>query len=297
MAKHTKQVVIAYDSDEAGQNATKKAIRMLTDVGLEVKVLNMEGAKDPDEYIKKFGKEKFGRLLDVSKSGFDFKLDATLGKYDVSIAEDKIKASSEICSYIAEIYSSVEREVYIAAAAKRLGVTDAVLKNDVDMARKKKIKEYNAQVSRQVRNEAMGIGDKINSDGIKNIRARGAEETIIGLLLIFEEYRSMIASGKIELSPSDFFSSFHASALERILLLESNGEFDFSLLGQYFSPEEMGRLEGLMQKRRELSVNGVEVLLQCIETLKKEKNLSNGEDSISDILRVLETKRGKNQKQ
>ena len=292
MAKHTKQVVIAYDSDEAGQNATRKAIRMLTDVGLEVKVLNMEGAKDPDEYIKKFGKEKFARLLDAGKSGFDFKMDAALRKYDLSIAEDKIKASSEICAHIAEIYSSVEREVYVAAAAKRLGVTESVLKNDVEMMRRKKIKEHNALVSRQVRNDAMGIGDKINTDGIKNIRAKGAEEAIIGLLLMFEEYRALVVSGKAELSPTDFFSAFHSRVFEKIVELESAGEYDFSLLGQYFNPDEMGRLEGLVQKRRELSVNGTEVFMQCIDTLKKEKNLSKGEDSISDILRVLETKRG-----
>ena len=80
MAKHTKEVLIAYDSDEAGQNAAKKAIRMLSDVGLEVKVLNMEGAKDPDEYIKKFGRDKFRALLDAGKSGFEFKLDGTLRK-------------------------------------------------------------------------------------------------------------------------------------------------------------------------------------------------------------------------
>lgn len=296
MAKHTKQVVIAYDSDEAGQNATKKAIRILSDVGLEVKVLNMEGAKDPDEYIKKFGRDRFARLLDEGRSGFEFKMDATLHKYDLTVVEDKIKASGEICAHIAEIYSSVEREVYIAAAAKRLGVTESVLKNDVEMLRRKKIKEHNTQVSRQVRNEAMGIGDRINTDGIKNIRARGAEEAIIGLMLMFEEYRALILSGKVELSTTDFFSDFHARVFEKIIELEEAGEYDFSLLGQFFTPDEIGRLEGLIRKRRELSVNGTDVFVQCIETLKKEKSLSAGEDSISDILRVLETKRGANPK-
>ena len=83
---------------------------------------------------------------------------------------------------------------------------------------------------------------------------------------------------------------------EKIITLESAGEYDFSLLGQYFNPDEIGRLEGLIQKRRELSVNGTEVFMQCIETLKKEKSLSFGEDSISDIVRMLEAKRGANTK-
>ncbi len=291
MAKHTKQIVIAYDSDEPGQNATRKAIRMLSEAGLDVRVLHMEGAKDPDEYIKKFGADSFRSLLDAGKTGFEFKLDATLRKYDVNIPDGKIKASKELCEYISEVYSGVEREVYISAAAKRLGISEAGLKNDVESARKKKIYEYNADVSRQARNDAMGIGDRINTDGIKNIKARAAEETIIGLMLLFEEFRSAVVAKKVELERSDFFSEFHAKVFSEICSLEEQGEYDFSLLPQMFSSEEMGRLEGLIQKRRELSENGLCVFVQCVETLKGEKKLS-GDDTIDDILLLLERKRG-----
>lgn len=296
MAKHTKQVIIAYDSDEAGQNATRKAIRLLSEAGLEVRVLHMQGAKDPDEYIKKFGRDSFGALLDAGKTGFEFKLDATLQKYDVSLPDGKIKASREICEYISEVYSGVEREVYISAAARRLGISEEGLKNDVEVARKKKMRQYNADVSRQARNEVMGIGDRINTDGIKNIKARAAEEAIIGLILLYEEYRSAVMSGKVELQRDDFFSDFHGRVFDKICALEESEEYDFSLLGQFFSPDEMGRLEGLMQKRRELSENGLEVLIQCVNTLKSEKKLS-GQDTVDDIRLLLERKRGLNKKE
>ncbi len=292
MAKHTKEVLIAYDSDEAGQNAARKAIRMLSDVGLEVKVLNMEGAKDPDEYIKKFGADNFRALLDAGKSGFDFKLDATLRKYDINIPENKIKASAEICSHISEVYSSVEREVYISVAAQRLSISQDVLKNDVERARTRKMKEYKAGVARQARNDAVGIGDRINTDGIKNVRAKGAEEAIIGLLLIFEEYRSAVVSKKVELNVADFFSEFHAKVFERIVELESGDGYDFSLLPEFFTPDEIGRLEGLMRKRRALSENGLDVFMQCVETLKNEKSMSGeGQSSIDVIQSLLEKKR------
>ena len=295
MAKHTKEVVIAYDSDDAGQNATRKALRILSEVGLETKVLRMEGAKDPDEYIKKFGADAFRTLLDAGRSGFEFKMDAAVKKYDVNLPDEKIKASQEICSQIAEVYSSVEREVYISAAAKRLGVSEAGLKNDVESVRKKKIRDYNAGVSRQARNDAMGIGDRINADGIKDIKARAAEKAIIGLMLIYDEYRAAVMSGKVELEKEDFFSEFYSKVFSHICELESGGEYDFSLLGQFFSPEEIGRLEGLMQKRRELAENGFDVFLQCAEALKKEKKLS-GEDTVDDIRRLLESKRMANKK-
>ena len=292
MAKHTKEVLIAYDSDEAGQNAARKAIRMLSDVGLEVKVLNMEGAKDPDEYIKKFGADNFRALLDAGKSGFDFKLDATLRKYDVNIPENKIKASAEVCSHISEVYSGVEREVYIAQAAKKLGVSEDGLKNDVEIARRKKIKEYKSGISKQARNDAVGIGDRINVDGIKNVRAKSAEEAIIGLLLIYEEYRAAVVSGKIALSRNDFFSEFHAKVLDKVVELERGDGYDFSLLAEFFTTDEIGRLEGLMRKRRELLENGKEVFAQCVETLKSEKSTSGeGQSSIDAIHSLLEKKR------
>ncbi len=292
MAKHTKEVLIAYDSDEAGQNAAKKAIRMLSDVGLEVKVLNMEGAKDPDEYIKKFGRDKFRALLDAGKSGFEFKLDGTLKKFNVSIPEEKIKASAEICSYIASVYSNVEREVYISSAAKRLGIPENVLRNDVEAARRKLIKEYKANESKQARNDAVGIGDRINTDGIKNVRAKGAEEAIIGLLLIFDEYRSAVASGKIVLRREDFFSEFHAKAFDAVIELEKSDGYDFSLLGEIFTPDEIGRLEGLIRKRRELSENGMEVFSGCVETLKTERAKKEAEEgSMADLAELLRQKR------
>ena len=292
MAKHTKQVLIAYDSDEAGQNAARKAIRMLSEVGLEVKVLNMEGAKDPDEYIKKFGKDNFRALLDAGKSGFEFKLDATMRKYDITIPENKIKASAEICEHISEVYSSVEREVYVSLAAKRLGLTESVIKNDVERIRTKKIKAYRASEASKARNDAMGIGDRINTDGIKNIRARGAEEAIIGLMLLYDEHRRAVVSGKVSLDVNDFFSEFHKKVFEKIIMLESGEGFDFSLLGEFFSVDEMGRLQGLSGKRRELTENGIDVFIKCVETLKSEKSTAvEGQSSIDAIQSLLDKKR------
>ena len=167
-----------------------------------------------------------------------------------------------------------------------------VLQNDVESARRKLIREYNAGVSKQARNDAVGIGDRINTEGIKNVRARGAEETIIGLMLIFEEYRRMAASGDAGLGAEDFFSDFHKRAFLAITEMERDESYDFSLLAESFSLDEIGRLEGLIRKRRELTENGVEVFRDCIEVLKREKNASNeGGDAIDGIQRLLAQKR------
>lgn len=294
MAKHTKQVIISYDSDEAGQAATRKAVRMLSEVGLDVRILRMEGAKDPDEYIKKYGADSFRRLLDSSRTGFEFKMETTLQRYSLDIPSDKIKASGELCEYISEVWSEVERDVYISAVAKRLGLPAEGIKNDVERIRRKKIKTYNEKTVQEARLGAMGVGDKINVDGIKNVKAKSAEEAIIGLLLIYDEYRDGVCDGKIALSGEDFFSEFHKRVFDRIIEMQREDRYDFSLLGEYFTPDEMGRLQGLERKRRALTENGKQVFLGCVETLKKEKGLTvtDETDSIDAIRRLLDSKRG-----
>lgn len=295
MAKHTKQVVISYDSDDAGQAATRKAVRMLSEVGLDVRILRMEGAKDPDEYIKKFGADSFRKVLESSCTGFEYKLDTTLRRYNLAVAADKIKASHEMCEYISDISSGVEREVYASAVASRLSLSLEVVKNDIEAIRKKKIREFNAKVSQEARLGAMGVGDRINTDGIKNVKARASEEAIIGLMLLYEEYRDAVVNKKTALAAEDFFSEFHKKVFEKIVELQMENQFDFSMLGQFFSPDEVGRLQGLEQKRRQLTENGTNVFLQCVEALKREKSLSSSDEAngIDEIRRLLESKKVK----
>ena len=296
MAKHTKQVLICYDSDDAGQNATRKAVRMLSEVGLDVKIIRMEGAKDPDEFIKKYGADKFRQVLDSSRTGFEFKLESVLSKYNVALTDDKIKAAEEMRDYISDVYSQVERDVYAAQTAQKIGVSLEGLKNDVEQLRKKKIKNYNAKTAQEARLGAMSVGDKINPDGIKNVKAKSAEEAVIGLLLLREEYRSLVSKGIVELTGEDFVSEFHGKVFDKIVELERADQYDMSLLGEYFSPDEMGRLYGLEQKRRALTENGRELFLDCINTVKSEKRLTLQADGGIDSIRLLLEKKREAQK-
>lgn len=298
MAKYTKQVIISYDSDEAGQIAASRAVAMLSGVGLDVKILKMKDAKDPDEYIKKFGVDSFRRLIGESRTGFEFKMESVIAKYDVTLPENKIKAAGELCDYISEIASSVERDVYSTAVAQRLSLSAESLKNDVARIRRRKVNEQKAKNFNKIKMDAMGIGDRTNPDAAKNIRANSAEEAIIGLLLMYDEYRDGVQKGKYVLEEEDFLSEFHSRVFAKIMELhETAGGFSFSLLGEFFTPDEMGRIHGLEQKRRALTQNGSEVFSECIRSLKDEKRSSDGDSGIDDIQRLLESKRQKMKKQ
>ena len=240
MERYTKSVVIAYDSDEAGQRAADKAFKLLGEVGLDVKILKMTGAKDPDEYIKKFGPERFRRLLDESKTHFDYKFESVLSKFDISIMPEKLKAIANLTDIISNVTSAVEREVYISKVSEKLEVTKESLKFDVDKKIRKTQKETQKNESKKIMLESAGFGDRINPDYAKNVRAASAEESILSIILTYPELMKKVKNGDFELSSDDFFTVFGKKVFEKSLELYQDGlSFDYGLLGSEFTPDEM----------------------------------------------------------
>ena len=295
ISKYTKNVVISYDMDNAGRTAADKAMRLLNEVGVDVKILNMNGAKDPDEYIKKYGPDKFNMLLNKSQTGFEYKLDKTLDKYDISIGEDKIKAANEICDIIAGVYSNVERAVYIASAAERLSLSVDVLTNDVNRKRNALVKQFKSKEGHDAQMSAKHIGDRINPDAAKNVPATNAEEAILGLMMLFDEHRSAVASGKVTLTADDFFTDLGKRVFEAIMELQSSdGGYMQSLLGQNFSPDEMGRIQRMMNNRTTLSSNGADVFEASVKRLLDLKVKEKAADNwMGDIARRQQELRAK----
>lgn len=294
LSKYTKQVILAYDSDEAGQRATHRAMGIFAKVGVDVRVLQMQGAKDPDEFIRKFGADRFRQLVQNSRTGFEFKLQSVLARHDVSIPDEKIKAAEELCAIISRIYSSAEREVYIHAVADRLSLSEESLRKDVENAIRRNLKAGKQQESQKARLSAMGLRDKINPEIAGNVQAAAAEETILGLLLLYGEHRKSVATGQIPLTPDSFATAFYRNVFTVIMTLEeSDGGFEFSLLGEYFTAEEMGRLARLEQARRALSENGTSVLRAAVDTLKraKEQRAAKEASSVDGINLILAGKR------
>ncbi len=289
-AKYTKQVVICYDSDNAGQAADNKAIRLLGEVGVDVRILKVNGAKDPDEYIKKFGADAFRRLLGDTKGGFEYKIDKILSSYDISMADGKIRASADLCALLADIPTEVERDIYIRRATERMETSADALRADVERLRAKRRREFKNRESIQAKTSIRNFGDAINPDAAKNIRANASEEALLGLLLIFEDLRSDVAKGKFDLTAEDFLTSFGRRIFEEMMTLEnSEGGFSKAMLGQKFTPDEMGRIEKIEHERRALGKNDREVMLICIDSLKEEKKKTNPQ-SVADALASLRAK-------
>ena len=295
-AKHTKKVVICYDADSAGQNAAQKAMRLLSEVGVEVRVLKIPGAKDPDEYIKKFGTDSFRRALGESKTGFDYNLEKIAMSYNLELPEEKIKASSEACALIAGAYTEVERDIYIRRAAERLGISQEALKNDVERQRRARIREAKQKEIREAQLSVKNIGDRVNPDAAKHIKATAAEEALLGLMLIYDEFRRDAANKTVPICPDDFVTSFSRRVFEALCELEnSEAGYSTAMLGQMFDIDELGRIERIEIDRRRLARNDRDVFISCIDSIKQEKNKlsEQSNDPFEDLRKMQEAIKNK----
>lgn len=296
MARYTKQVIIAYDGDSAGQRAAGRAMDIFARVGLDVRVLRITDAKDPDEYIRKFGTDAFARLLKGSSTGFSYRLDGVLNRYNINEPEDRIKAAAELCGMVARVWSSAEREVYLQAVSERLGLPIDSLRRDVERAQARIQRDRHQSEARAARMSALALDDRVNPEAAGNIRAAAAEDTVLGLMLLYEEHRRAVREGAVSLTADDFVTAFNRRVFEAIMELEnSDGGFSTAVLGEKFDPDEMGRLAKLAQARRNLSENGQSVLKAAVRTLQDEKNAVTKDDAPPEdsLERLLEKKRQK----
>lgn len=291
LKKYTKKVILSYDSDKAGQNATEKAIRLLSEVGLETGILVMNGAKDPDEFIKKFGREKFRELIDGSRTRFDYRMESLLNEHDISNDAEKIKALSELCSYIAAIPSKVEREIYISRAAEKFSVSKESITQDVNSAIRKNARYTVKKRREDLSRERSGMSDRVNPDFVRHPKLGKLEETVLGLVLFMNEYISVPVDGQI-LTVDDFSNDYCRRLFGFVKDKYDTGDFSMSMLPEAFNESEVSKAYGLMTARMELDSNSQEVFAENVKAMRAEKlkNKSDVGDSIENIRNILDAK-------
>ena len=267
MSRYTERVIICYDSDEAGQKAAQRAMKMLEEVGLEVNVISIPGAKDPDEYIKKYGVKSFAEVIGSAKSKFDYNLGRILSKYNLEIPQDKINALNELANMIAGVYSVAERDVYIRVVSKKLGVSYDSLKADVDRIVARNIAAYKRGEAKRMEQESIGYTDKVNPDYVKEPAIAKNEERVLGLMLLFPEHRAKVFREGL-LTEDDFFTALNKKIFRFLQTAYEKQDDRLVSMSEEFTPEEMGRISKMKIQRMELSSNGEEVLLECIANLK-----------------------------
>lgn len=292
MSRYTKRVIISYDADEAGRKAAARALDLLEEVGLEVKVLSVPGAKDPDEYIKTYGVDKFKDVLYGAKTKFEYNLDSILSKFDINVPQDRINALGELEKLISTVYSKAERDIYIQAVSTKLNVSIDGIRTDVDRMIAKNAAKQRRGEGDQVKRESVGYADRINPDFIKAPIVARNEENVLGLLLLFDEHRNRVFREKL-LSKDDFFTELNRKIFEYIERCFGNGDNRFTDMNEVFTEAEVGRISKIKIARMQLSNNGEEVLLDSIAALRRSMNREAAKktDTIDSLNEILKRKR------
>ena len=292
MSRYTKKVLISYDSDEAGQKATARAMKMLEEVGLEVGILSIPDAKDPDEYIQTYGVDRFKSFIEKPKTKFEYNLDTVLSKYNIMLPQDKINALNELERLVSGVYSAAERDVYIHNISQKFGVEFSSIKADVDRMIARSVNAYKRGEGKRVQQQAAGYADRINPDFIKAPAVARNEENLLSLLLLYPEHRSKAVNEAL-VSEEDFFTELNKRIFSYVKQCVLDNDERMVNISEVFSPDEVGRIAKMKHSRMQLTANGTEVLLEAIEGLKraKEKKANESVDTMDKLLELINKKR------
>lgn len=245
ISQYAERVVLAYDSDGPGQAATKRAMNIFDEVGVKVSVLSMTGAKDPDEFIKKYGTERFAMLLDNSRNPVEFELNKLRTTYDTAQADGKVGYLKEACKLFAGIRNPVEREVYITQTANELAISPQAIKAQIENLDKR---ESYRQRKQQRADTNIYIGRmaaaKDDLQRRTNLRYAMAEEGVLFCLMKNPDSYPQVSS---RVSEQDFVTDINRQLyLALSQRLEQGQTVEMIDLSSQLSPELMGRISAIM---------------------------------------------------
>ncbi len=293
MKRYTGEVVISYDSDEAGQKATMKAINLLGEAGISARVLKIPDAKDPDEYVKRFGAESFRHILNNTADAVEFEFNKLKSGLDMYTPAGKAEFLKRAIAFLAQLHSDTERMVYCSETAAATGQPASAIQDLVkEKARKNRFFEQRETEKRLIRGETKR--DAINPDAAKFPVEEKAERGIIAYLFHSPD---MLKEVEKSITAEDFPTAFNRKVfISAANCIKSGANLEISSIGGEFTAEEMGRITGICKQgdmlpySRDRLRDYISALVKLREH-KDEKPVSEMTDD--ELLAIIEEKRRK----
>ena len=290
LSRYTKQVVLAYDADAAGQKASQRAIGILERLDLKVKVLRLSGAKDPDEFIRTKGADAFRNLVEGSEDQMDWRLNSVTQKYNLTRDEDKVSFLREATQLVASMPGQVEREVYAGRVAALAGVGREAVVSEVERRRKRMLSKARSEEERRELRPEKAIQPEAKALRYEAPGSAAAEEGVIRLL-----YLEPALVKSEELPQAEEFSSEALRHIYTILRerIDAGGSVQLSSLTAILSQEEMNLLVSLLQKPEQLS-EASRSLRDYIRRIREERERSGqgAEVDLRDLSEQLRPRKG-----
>ena len=264
LRNHTEQIILSYDSDEAGQTAKVRAMEILQNMGCDIRVLQMEGAKDPDEYVIKYGNARFQNLVDKAISVIEFKVKILRQSLNLENTNDKIKFLNEIAKLISKIDNSMEREVYIEKIAKEYDVSKEAIYAEVNKL------TYKETSDEKILNKTKPVikhSENINTNNVSEAIKR-RENTVLAILLSGDISVYQIIKQNIQVE--DFKDIINQKIARKLYEEFDNGNSNINAIIDNLSEEEQNHITMIMAE--DYGIDDVEKAIDdVIQSYEKEK--------------------------
>ena len=264
LSRYAKEIVVMLDADEAGQKGTRRAIATLNKTGMKIRVLTIPSGKDPDEYIRQYGGERFKLLVEGAKSDIEYSLLAARKKYDTDTDDGKLRYIGDAVQILAALNNEIAENLYAGKLAEEFSISKSVILSQI--AQQKRILKKSKE-KKQFRDMIMpkGMRNDVNPEAKQHKRAAIAEEYI--LCLMMNDYELCKKAVSL-IDENSFVTDFGKRVFLSVKsVFDSGKDFSLTLLGNEFSPAEMGKISQIYNS----AFSGEDVLLSCIQTLKDEK--------------------------
>ncbi|WP_367925994.1 DNA primase [uncultured Ruthenibacterium sp.] len=290
------EVVLCFDSDEAGQKATARAIQLFAASNVKVSVLNIPDAKDPDEYIKKFGADRFEMLLNGSANAIEYALQKAKAKYDVATPDGRVGYLKDAISVLAGNVSATERDVYAGRLSQETDVAKPAILNQLESAVRARNRRQKQERERQLLEEGVGGRIKVpfSQGGQKALGVAFAQQQLVAALLKEPSYASL-AAGRVK--QEDFLDEGLGQAYALLMERVQNGEsVDVASLAGTVSEQTLALISRVLAQNYDVgfSRQDVEMYLERIEHSVPESSRAAQKtaDELAGYLQMLRDKKG-----
>ena len=255
LRRYSEQVLMAYDSDGAGQEAIMRGLEILQNQGVDARVIQMDGAKDPDEYIIKYGSERFNLLAKNAISLVEFKVKMLKNKYDLTNATDKVRFLKEITKVLSEVENKIEKEIYISKISEQYSISKEAIYAEVNKETYKNSKSSNKLLNKITPNKKTEEVEKISEAVIKR------EKMILYLLINY--YEETVIDITSNIVSDDFKNTINKKIFE---IITNSNEKDKDKILKNLSNIEDSEIQSQIS---EIMVSDYEInsVQKCIEDI------------------------------
>lgn len=252
IARYAKEVVICYDSDEAGQKAASRAIDLLRPTGILIKVISVPDGKDPDEFIRSYGKDgaiRFAQLIKNSGNDIEYRLQKAARGYNLADSEAKIAYLKDCVKILASLDDLIEQEIYASKLSEKLDILKQTIMSQVAKERLRTKKRSEKKQFLNIQQNLSARNDRLNAEKSHNLRAAAAEEAIIAYIINNPESAGSLFD---RLSYRDFCTSFNRkiySVLEE--RFKAGRPISITDLTLDFSCDEVSAIAAMLAKETE----------------------------------------------